>query len=447
MLRLQEFGPLLLTEQSYDEEYKKSGVPTPQANPYAWTKFSTVCAIDSPAPMGLSFCTAEGPKGGPRSCGAWKDSDVAKANNAAHRALFTDAFPEWQKQGKKTFVVGESYAGIYVPTFVDQLLSNPVPGLELQGFAVGDGMTGCHPVEGMPADYCVNLTNVGLFQYPNALPGPKYDVMFFHGHSQMSEQTYRDIVATCSDDEMEGKSLPLSPPCANLIETMSEEVGYFYPYNLLQACPVPKADGRHVDGHGANMALRARKLQRATAMATAAPAVSPGAGDGGVGSPCLGDAMPEWLLLPATLKALGADADSSFNNVDNGIGFDYTTDQTFVGPIYARALNAGLRVLVYEGDTDACGLQTAPNEDTWVPFFDGVMNQTHPWRPWRLSSDVAQAGFSMEWDDGRATFASLRGAGHLGPLDRPAAAADLMRGFVLDDATIGARRRFRAASS
>ena len=442
---LQEFGPLLLTAESYDDAHSKTGVPTPQANPYAWTRFATVCAIDSPPPMGLSYCTAEGPSAGPRSCGAWRDSSVAAANRAAYGALVRDAFPEWTKAtplGKPTFVVGESYAGIYVPTFVSKLMDSPVDGLALQGFAVGDGMTGCSPSDGKPPDYCVNLTNVGLFAYPNSLPGPRYDVEFFHGHSQFSERTYRDILNACTDAELDGEDLPLSVECAAAVARMSEEVGSFYPYQLLQACPSPKAVGAaHVDRHGANMALRVRKLQRTTAGARAAHAarVSPGDGDGGVGSPCLADAMPDWLLLEKTLAAIGAPANSSFNNVDNGIGFDYTTDQTFVGPIYKRALAKGLRVLVYEGDSDACGLETAPNEDTFVKYFDEIgLQQTRPWRPWRTLDGVAQAGYSMGWSNDQALFASIRGAGHLVPLDRPAAAYALMSGFILDKQGVGA---------
>eukprot|EP00965_Chrysotila_dentata_P155411 5134133-Pleurochrysis_carterae.AAC.1 len=45
----------------------------------------------------------------------------------------------------------------------------------------------------------------------------------------------------------------------------------------------------------------------------------------------------------------------------------------------------GKRVLVYEGDTDACGLQTAPIEDIWVPFFG---NGSGVWTPAGRIDDV-----------------------------------------------------------
>ena len=41
---LQEWGPLRLLETSYDQRYNRTGVPTPQFNPYRWTKTHTVVA-------------------------------------------------------------------------------------------------------------------------------------------------------------------------------------------------------------------------------------------------------------------------------------------------------------------------------------------------------------------------------------------------------------------
>merc|ERR1711968_204781 len=45
---LQEMGPLLLNEASFDLAYNLTGVPTMQKNPYSWTQFATIVAIDSP---------------------------------------------------------------------------------------------------------------------------------------------------------------------------------------------------------------------------------------------------------------------------------------------------------------------------------------------------------------------------------------------------------------
>lgn len=125
-----------------------------------------------------------------------------------------------------------------------------------------------------------------------------------------------------------------------------------------------------------------------------------------------------------------------------------------MGHVYAKAIAAGKRVLIYEGDSDACGLQTAPIEDIWVPFLGNGTGKgtdqwtpmgplttnsstplglpmTQPWRPFGLqpAGRKVQGGFSMAWNGGQVTFASIRGAGHLAPLYRPAASYTMMRAF------------------
>ena len=47
------------------------------------------------------------------------------------------------------------------------------------------------------------------------------------------------MLATCSTDELDGKHAPapLGAACAALVEEMQREVGFFYAYNLFEACP------------------------------------------------------------------------------------------------------------------------------------------------------------------------------------------------------------------
>ena len=454
---LEEFGPLRLNAESYDARYNATGVPSLLPNKYRWTRSHSVVAIDSPPPMGLSFCSESGPAGNATSCGPWRDSTVAAANHAAHRAFFTEVFPELKSN--PLYFTGESYAGIYVPLFADAMMQDPVPGLNFRGWAVGDGWTGCVPRAGRPADWCINLDNVGLFKYPNVYPGPFYDVEFFHGHSQFSHELYdairgnpaTGVAAGCSREELEGE-VAMGATCAPLIAQMAEEVGEFFPYNLYNACPAgdmrrrlgqgngkqARARRRPFTGkHGIHRALHARRtaLARHPALAAAAPSgngISPGDGDSGLGSPCLGHAMSDWLAMAETKAAIGAPADIAFINLDNGHGFNYTSDQGFVGPIYERALGLGLRVLVYEGDVDACGLQTANVEDVFVPYFRDALklNKTRRWRPWTTDGKARMGGYVIEWEGRAAQFVDVRGSGHLVPLNRPHSSYALINAFT-----------------
>jgi serine carboxypeptidase-like clade I len=406
---LQEWGPLRLLETSYDQRYNRTGVPTPQFNPYRWTKTHTVVAIDSPPPMGLSFCSEAGPQGNATSCGPWTDKSVFAANHEAHRYFFDEAFPELKSN--PVYLTGESYAGIYLPGFADAMMTDPV--CNFKGWAIGDGWTGCVPVEGKPANWCIDLDNVGLFKYPNVEPGPYYDVEFFHGHSQFSNSLYREIQSTCTEAQLKGTD-DMPEACQSLIQQMADEVGLFFAYNLYNACPsgAMATKQQRMDKHGMNRALRQRR-QWLNFFG------NKGGDASGVSSPCLGSAMNDWFLLPETLEAIGAPYNSSFINLDNGHGFDYTSDQTFVGPIYERAIKEGLSILVYEGDVDACGLQTSNVEDVFVPLFDGIMNKTQKWRPWTADGYRKMGGYVVEWAHRNAQFVSVRGSGHLVPLNRP----------------------------
>eukprot|EP00747_Dinoflagellata_sp_TGD_P167344 gnl/TRDRNA2_/TRDRNA2_191546_c0_seq1.p1 gnl/TRDRNA2_/TRDRNA2_191546_c0~~gnl/TRDRNA2_/TRDRNA2_191546_c0_seq1.p1 ORF type:complete len:561 (-),score=106.84 gnl/TRDRNA2_/TRDRNA2_191546_c0_seq1:125-1678(-) len=420
---LQEFGPLLLNQDSYDEGYEKTHIPTPKPNFWAWTKTHTVCALDSPPPMGLSFCSEEGPGGSPTSCGPWKDTDVFAANHKAHRAFFEQIFPELKPN--PLFFVGESYAGIYVPGFAMAMMEDPVPGLNFRGFAVGDGFPGCQEIEGRPADWCIGLDNVGVFKYPNAMPGPFWDLEFFHGRNQMSTELYNNIKAECSILELRGQVMPLSQSCKDLVDQMPLEIGVWDPYNILNACPPGE-----VLKYGKNSAARSRSPY-AHAHRNATEPVSPGDHDGGLGSPCLGNSIADWMARPETLPAIGAPQGTIFINLDNGHGFNYTTNRHFVGDVYERAIKEGKSVMVYEADMDACGLGTLPIEEVFVPLFDSLVSRSQRWRPFVLEEgEHIQGGYSMEWDHGRVRFASIRGAGHMSPLNRPHAAFTLMNAFT-----------------
>ena len=105
----QELGPLYVNEDSLaTKEYNETGIPTPIRNPFAWTKRINVFAVDSPAPVGFSYCSEAGPSGDGRSCGAWNDTSVFAANRNVLVNLFTDIFPELKKN--PLFIAGESYA-------------------------------------------------------------------------------------------------------------------------------------------------------------------------------------------------------------------------------------------------------------------------------------------------------------------------------------------------
>lgn len=92
---LYEHGPFVLNDAFASTIY----------NEWSWNKKANVIYIESPAQVGFSYMDGKAP--------TWNDELVAKLNAAAIREFFAT----WTEfQGRDTFISGESYAGIYVPT-------------------------------------------------------------------------------------------------------------------------------------------------------------------------------------------------------------------------------------------------------------------------------------------------------------------------------------------
>jgi hypothetical protein len=121
-----ENGPLLLTEEG-----------TLLENPYAWNRRANVLAVEFAPGIGYSYCAnSTRTDGGPDFCPAngdgrkqgacspclASDSSVARQTAAVLAALLGDAalFPELA--GRPLYLLGESYAGVYLPTLARELL-------------------------------------------------------------------------------------------------------------------------------------------------------------------------------------------------------------------------------------------------------------------------------------------------------------------------------------
>ncbi|CAH8548529.1 unnamed protein product [Schistosoma turkestanicum] len=99
---LNENGPYLL----------KKG-PRLVENPYSWNKIANVLYLEAPAGVGFSYSTDPDQ--------IWDDDKTALDNY--HALLhFLKKFPEYE--GRRLFIAGESYGGVYVPTLSLLLLNS-----------------------------------------------------------------------------------------------------------------------------------------------------------------------------------------------------------------------------------------------------------------------------------------------------------------------------------
>uniref|UniRef100_A0A1I7SDW1 Carboxypeptidase n=1 Tax=Bursaphelenchus xylophilus TaxID=6326 RepID=A0A1I7SDW1_BURXY len=121
---LQENGPFVLAEGD-DIELKLL------ENPNAWNNFANVIYLESPAGVGFSQNDDE--------TYVYNDNNTA-VDNANFLIAFLEEYPEYK--GRDFYISGESYAGCYIPTLANQILSiKDKLSLNLKGVAIGNGVT------------------------------------------------------------------------------------------------------------------------------------------------------------------------------------------------------------------------------------------------------------------------------------------------------------------
>jgi carboxypeptidase C (cathepsin A) len=175
---LYEHGPFLVNDAFASLIY----------NQYGWNLRANVVYIESPAQVGFSYMDGKAPR--------WNDDLVAKLNARAVREFF-NVWSEYS--GRETYISGESYAGIYVPTVFYELHAtnerDPVK-VNLKGFAVGNGCT--DPLE------C---------EFQNDYP--VFLMQLFRDLGYISQEQYELVDATCKD-----QGPVLSDKCQDMVDAV-----------------------------------------------------------------------------------------------------------------------------------------------------------------------------------------------------------------------------------
>eukprot|EP00937_MAST-01D_sp_MAST-1D-sp2_P001481 g1481.t1 len=416
-----ELGPFMFNDESLaTADYKRNGIPSPVANPYAWSKVANVLAISAPPPVGFSWCDAGGPGGDGYSCGDWDDDRTAAANDASLRS-WVSAFPEFAQA--EMYVFGESYAGIYVPTLVRSILANneagATPRLNIHGFGIGDG---CIGHEDMPHSFRT-----------------LFDVEFMRGHGQFSMKLAREIDTACDWSAAEaarrpahgGGALPVGTQCAALLDQMYREVGGYYSYNLYDECTYENVIGGVPRRRAARRARPYEVDAAAGTVTLKAPeqhtwALGAALNDYACGGPGV---MKQYLNHSAVKAALNLPPNAVFFQCDNGEGFNYTGNTPALMPFYRHVIeNTTLRVLVYNGDTDP-GLNSFYAQN-WTAALGYKERQA--WRPWTLDARQRMGGYVTRYEND-FDFVTIRGAGHMVPEYKSAASLEFASRWLLNE--------------
>jgi len=379
-----EIGNLILSDSSLQTgEYKKINIATPLYNSNSLARLGSLFIIDQPAPVGFSYCNNDTES---HSCGGidWTD-ELASQNAYLALKAFYQKFACLKK--KDLYLTGESYAGIYVPTLARRIVegnhANNEDHIPLQGFAVGDGCLGTE------TGVCGELGKsnfVDIWKY-----------VFLAGHGQIPLKSFQELLIACHYKFNEPSTWPINEvdekACEGQLRKIEHEVGGFYDYALYDEC------GRR---NGLSSKI-----------------------GGGINDyPCGGGAvMEDYFKLQSVKDALHVK--STFFEVDNAEGdFSYTpTEKDLTG--FYKDINGKLKVLIYNGDTDPAITSFAAQN--WTSQLGFKENEA--WRPWTLDGCRRMGGYVVRYNRS-FDYLTIRGAGHLVPRYKPAAAIAFFKAWI-----------------
>ena len=383
-----ELGPILLNSRSLPEA--GGGEWGPLINPYAWSNEASLLVWEQPAGVGFSRCVMQ-------PCPIWNDTSVAAANLQTLLAFFALHPAE---QSRPMHISGESYAGVYVPMLAQQVhehnarlpavaLAATTSPIQLRGIIVGNGCVGYAVDGGCGLDSLQLLVTV----LEQGAPGVDRGVLA--------------AARSACEGELDQGFAPdqLSSACRPAVDAVLAEIGEYNEYSYGSPCG-PDGSGNWGDGAGFSCGGDVA-LQRYLSSAAAQHALH---------------VLPAGSDTP--LKWQAWDGDSPL----------YTIIADNVVPTYGALLRQGYGVTIYNGLRD-----TAVPSQGAIKWIRSLGNGTEvaPRRKWSAPSVGAAgvvagplvAGYVTRYANG-IQFATIIGAGHLAPAERPASALTLINAVL-----------------
>ena len=341
-------------------------------NIYSWNTNASVIYLDAPAGVGFSVA-------GDQANYSTNDTITAHDNLQALLQWY-QKFEEYSEND--LYIIGESYAGIYVPTLaMNVLLYNEeevgIP-INLVGIGVGNGLT----------DWYVD-TNWALIQMG-------------WSHNLYWTDTKAEFDHDCENGQI------WSNQCQNDVNNFTAVLmNNMNIYDLYRDCIHPITESpRYIRKWHSAFSQSHTKLRD----------IPPCADSIGIMTYLTENAVRTAFNIPASVQAF----DFCSDDVEAGYEMDFT------GSLYTYPLliSSGLKILIYTGDTD--GAVAFPGTRAWIASLDLAMIQDHT--AWYLNNQVA--GYVEVYNG--LQFVSVKGVGHVVPQWAPAQAHSILSHFLFD---------------
>jgi hypothetical protein len=397
---------------------------------YSWNNLASMLYLESPAGSflspfstgsGFSYCEIDGQR---QDTCTWNDATQAAAYALTLEEFFAQ-FPEWASND--LYLVGESYAGQYIPNIAHRIQSGAHPNLarRLKGIAVGNGCWG-------------GGTDTVMCNGPNE---DKNLVELYYGKGLISRNLHEAILKACSFPDLPYSSATGHAPstkCKAALKEMDDAVGPHNVYNVYDNCP--SGEKWHV-ASGKSTRWLGKFLHENMHRAVEAHKELAAMGAGYDWTCGQFEALPAYIERADVKKVLHLPAKS----LSSAFGYNSTGPASVT--LYPSLIKSGIRVLIYNGDADSCVPYIGNEEWTLGMVAQGVVSEAQAWHPWYAGSeDSVPAGYATNYAlvgggggsdaihstsaEASFSFVTMRLAGHEVPHYRPRAAYNLFERFL-----------------
>ncbi|EYC11833.1 hypothetical protein Y032_0049g1801 [Ancylostoma ceylanicum] len=363
-------------------------------NPWSWNKLASVVYIESPAGVGYSYAT---------DGNITTNDDQTSLENYEAVKQFFKTFPQFRHHA--TYIMGESYGGVYVPTLTARIVDGQKEfPINLKGMALGNG-------------------------YVNEKLNIDTSIRFAYGHGIIDEKTWNTLerdcckgcIDTCDFTQVTGH-------CATMVEDIFQFLwaGGLNPYDLYRDCdPNPAINGERMTHMLKGVAAgfkHVEKEQKKGDILSFLRANQPLYGD----VPCLNDTdVITYMNDHNVRKALNIPFNlPKWDICSTRVTETYQKQYGDMAPFIKKIVGANVRVLLYYGDTDmACNFMMGQQFSDQLGF-KRILGKT----PWKFDRQIA--GFKTMFKG--LTFLTVRGAGHMAPQWRAPQMYYVIQQFLLN---------------
>ncbi|CAE6075925.1 unnamed protein product [Arabidopsis arenosa] len=335
-------------------------------NPYSWNNEANMLFFEGPVTVGFSYSSTPFDA---EKFGEQGDKLTAE-DNYMFFVNWLERFPEYK--GREIYIAGESYAGHYIPELAQIILHrNKQTFINLQGILIG---------------------NPGL----DALTEHENENEFMLSHGLVTQKDIEEYNKVCHGDSFNMEECT-KIMVAKFDYTDSKVLNIYNIYALV--CQ--------------NSTLSSKPKKRTTIMEV---------------DPCSGNYVKAYLNRENVQEAMHANTTKlpyEWNSCNDDLNLLWTETDKDVSmtPILHELMGKGVRVMIYSGDVDLA----VPFTSTVAVLKEMNLTVVKEWRPWFTGGQLG--GFTEDYK-GNLTYATVKGAGHMVPTDKPIHALNIFTSFI-----------------